>query len=118
VAIKSDRWIRRQAMDHGMDFTIQARKTRSIACRRIQRSLLIATEVPFSFVLQFSLLILAEGCRFKGDWKPCTLASLDSSSYGSVLSLTILSRLSTITLLNPVSTIIQKLQPKDGGPDD
>jgi hypothetical protein len=63
-------------------------------------------------------LIWAEGCKFKVDRKPHTLASLDSSSYGSVLSLTISFRVSTITLLNPVSTNFLKLQPKDGGPDD
>jgi hypothetical protein len=74
---------------------------------------------PFVLLyLQIASLILAEGCRLKGDWKPRTLASLDSSSYGSVLSLTISFRLSNITLLNPVSSIFIKLQPKDGGPDD
>jgi len=52
----------------------------------------------------------------KDDRMPLSAASLDSSSYGSVLTLTISLRLSTITVLNPVSKRVAKNTAKDGGP--
>jgi hypothetical protein len=74
-----------------------------------------ANQLPFIF--QFASLNMAS-YGVSGAAEPSvSVASLDSSSYGSVLTLTISFRLSNITLLNPVSNVlIKKLQPKDGGP--
>ena len=53
-------------------------------------------------------------------YNPFPIASLDSSSYGSVQTLTIFVLVSTITLLNPGRKypVLHKLQPKDGAPND
>ena len=60
------------------------------------------------FVIQFESLILTEMGKTGRAERRLPLASLDSSSYGSVLTLTISRRVSTITVLIPVSTIVYK----------
>ena len=70
------------------------------------------------------VLIPSLNCRkSRANWSPYNpfpVASLDSSSYGSVQALTISVRVSTITVLKPGPKypVSHKLQPKDGAPND
>jgi hypothetical protein len=66
------------------------------------------------------VLTVAKAGQNRSPYNPFPVASLDSSSYGSVLALTISVRVSNITVLNPGPKypVSNKLQPKDGAPND
>jgi len=73
-----------------------------------------------SLPLVFLVSTVAKAGQNWSPYNPFPVASLDSSSYGSVLALTISVRVSNITVLNPGPKyrVSHKLQPKDGAPND